>query len=223
MSTATTYTPEDLLTMPDGKDYELVDGQLVERNMGIKSNWVATRLASRLDRFSEENPMGWAQGSEAGYQCFPHEPGRVRKPDVSFVRYGRLPGGVLPDGWARIRPDLAVEVVSPNDLAGELDEKLDDYEKAGVPLIWVIYLVSRTVMVYRGDGTVSRLHEDDELSGEDVIPGFRCPVRDILPVHEPRVEAAPDPNGSAVAGTPAPPIAGDSLATDIRTRARLPE
>jgi Uma2 family endonuclease len=196
-ATKTVYTPEDLLAMPDGKGYELVDGQLVERKMGVKSNWVATRLVSRLDRFCEERGIGWALSSEAGYQCFPHDPGRIRKPDVSFIRYGRLPGGVLPEGWAKIRPDLAVEVVSPKDLADELDEKLADYEKAGIPLVWVIYLGSRQVMVYRGDGSVSRLREADELSGEDIIPGFRCPVRDILPTREPRAEEPSNPNGSA--------------------------
>ena len=140
VETETQYTPEDLLAMPDSKSYELVDGQLVERKMGIESDWVAGRLHSRLDRFCQEHEVGWALSSESGYQCFPHEPGRVRKPDVSFVRYGRFPGGVLPKGWAKIRPDLAVEVVSPNDNAGELDEKLADYEKVGVPLIWVIQL-----------------------------------------------------------------------------------
>ncbi len=138
--------------------------------------------------------------SEAGYQCFPHDPGRVRKPDVSFIRYGRLPGGVLPKGWIRIRPDLAVEVASPNDLVDELDEKLADYDKAGVPLIWVIYLGSRQVMVYRADGTVNRLRENDELSGEDVIPGFRCTVREILPTREPHVEASSTTNGSGGVG-----------------------
>jgi Uma2 family endonuclease len=194
-ATKTVYTPEDLLVMPDGKGYELVDGQLVERKMGAESSWVGGRLHSRLDRFCEEHERGWALMPEAGYQCFPHDPGRVRKPDVSFIRYGRLPGGMLPKGWIRIRPDLAVEVVSPNDLAEELDEKLADYEKVGVPLIWVIHLGSRTAMVYRGAGTVSRLHEDDELSGEDVIPGFRCRVRDILPTPEPGAMAPAGPNG----------------------------
>jgi len=92
-------------------------------------------------------------------------------------------------GWGKIPPDLAVEVVSPNDSAGELEEKLDDYQKAGVPLVWVVNLKSRTVMIYRADGSVSRLRESDELAGENVIPGFRCPVRDIfpprgLPAHE---------------------------------------
>lgn len=64
------------------------------------------------------------------------------------------------------------------------------YQKAAVPLVWVVNLKLRTVMVYRGDGSVSRLRESDELSGEEVIPGFRCPVRDIFP---PPKAAAPVP------------------------------
>jgi hypothetical protein len=59
----------------------------------------------------------------------------------------------------------------------------------------VIYLGSRTVMIYRGDGSVTRLHEDDEISGEDVIPGFRCLVREILPPREPPTEVQPNPTG----------------------------
>jgi Uma2 family endonuclease len=200
IATEARYTPEDLLAMPDGKSYELVNGELVEHEMGIESSWVAIRIASRIDQLCEENQVGWVLGSEAGYQCFPHDPGRVRKPDVSFIRYGRLPGGILPKGWAKIRPDLAVEVVSPNDLVDELDEKLADYEMAGVPLVWVVSLVSRQVMVYRADGTINRLREDDELSGEDVIPGFRCRVRDILPKREPSAEAPSNPNGAGANG-----------------------
>ncbi len=107
---------------------------------------------------------------------------------------------MLPKGWAKIYPDLAVEVASPNDLVEELDEKLADYEKAGVPLIWAIYLGSRQVMVYRADGTVDRLRENDELSGEDIIPGFRCPVREILPTREPDSVAPASPNGPGVNG-----------------------
>ena len=162
VATQTRYTPEDLLAMTDGKNYELVGGQLVERNMGMESSWVAGRVHSRLDRFSEESGLGWAFNSENGYQCFPYEPGLVRRPDVSFIRVGRLPGGVIPKGWAKIPPDLAVEVVSPNDNVYQLDVKLEDYRKAGVPLVWVIYPNSRTVMVYRVDGSTSLLRENDD-------------------------------------------------------------
>jgi len=200
VETETQYTPEDLLAMPDGKSYELVGGQLVERKMGIESDWVAGEVHALLREHCKEHGLGWALSSESGYQCFPHEPGRVRKPDVSFVRYGRFPGGVLPKGWAKVPPDLAVEVVSPNDVVDELDEKVTDYKKVGVPLIWVIYLRSRTVMVYRGDGSVSLLHEADELSGEDIIPGFCGPVREILPRSEPPTEAPPNPKGTNGAG-----------------------
>ena len=66
-------------------------------------------------------------------------------------------------------------------LLAELDEKLEDYQKAGVRLVWVIYPESRTVSVYRGDGSVSRLHQNEVLSGEDVIPGFRCEVGSLFP------------------------------------------
>ena len=198
MSTAVatkTYTPEDLLAMPDGKRFELAGGRLVERNMGLESSWVGGRLLSRLDRFSEQNQVGWAFPADDGYQCFPHDPSLVRRPDVSFIRRGRLPNEVLPAGWGKIPPDLAVEVVSPNDSVDKLEERLDDYQKVAVPLLWVVNLKSRTVMVYRADGSVSRLRESDELSGEDVIPGFRCPVRDILPPRQAVVPAPIPPNG----------------------------
>jgi Uma2 family endonuclease len=174
--------------MPDGKSYELVHGQLVERNMGSESSHVGGRLFSRLDRFREGHNLGIFWPADNGFQCFPHEPGLVRRPDISFVRRGRLPGDVPPKGWVKIPPDLAVEVVSPNDSSDQLEEKLADYEKVGIPLIWVVSLTSRTVMVYRADGSVSRLREDDELSGEDVVPGLRCPIREILP---PREQAEP--------------------------------
>jgi Uma2 family endonuclease len=196
VATQTQYTPEDLLAMPDGKSYELVGGQLVERKAGIESCWVGGRVFSRLDRFCEEHQLGWTLMPDAGYQCFPHDSSLVRKPDVSFVKYGRFPGGVLPKGWAKIVPDLVVEVVSPNDTVYELEEKLDGYRKVNVPLVWVINPKSRNVRVHRANGSVSDLHENDELSGEDVIPGFRCPITEILPRREPSPEVQPNPNGA---------------------------
>ncbi len=193
VATKARITPEDLLAMPDEKSYELVGGQLVERKMGLESSWVGGRLLARLDRFCEEHGLGWVFNADNGYECFAHDPGRVRRPDVSFIRFGRLPGEVLPKGWAKIPPDLAVEAISPNDTAYELDENLEDYRKAGVALVWVINPNSRTVRIHRGDGSVRYLYEDDELSGEDVVPGFRCAVRELLPPRKPPKEVPPSP------------------------------
>jgi Uma2 family endonuclease len=194
------YTPEDLLALPDEKNYELVDGRLVERNLGTESSEVGGDLYFLLRLFCREHPVGKVWPADNGFQCFPHAPGLVRRPDVSFIRRGRLPGDVSPKGWTRIPPDLAVEVVSPNDLAGELEEKLDDHQKAGVPLVWVIYPEQRKARVFRLDGTSSELGEDDELSGEDNIPGFRCSLREILPKLAPAEEPPAIPAGPNLAG-----------------------
>lgn len=177
----TFYTPEDLLAMADGDAYELVDGQLVETKMGTKASWVASEVLFHVRSFGKSKPVGWAL-SEASYQCFPDAPTKVRRPDVSFIRFGRLPNEELPEGHCPIAPDLAVEVTSPRDTHYEVAEKVEEYLSAGVPLVWIVNPNARTVLVYRKDQhTVSFLHEQDELSGEDVLPGFRCPVRDVFP------------------------------------------
>lgn len=177
----TSYTAEDLLTMPDGDLYELVDGQLVERDMGTKSNWIAGKLFRLIGDYAESNGLGWGLPTDNGFQCFPGRPNQVRKPDVAFIRMGRLPNEELPDGHCQIAPDLIAEVISPNDFYSNVMRRIFDFMEAGVPLIWVIDPDSRSVMVYRADGSVSLLHEHDELSGEGVLQGFSCPIGELFP------------------------------------------
>ncbi|HUG89933.1 MAG TPA: Uma2 family endonuclease [Planctomycetaceae bacterium] len=184
IATDVRYTPEDLLEMPGSVGYELVDGRLVEREMSALSSRVGVKLSRRLDAFADERNLGEVFGADCSYQCFRDEPDKVRKPGVSFIARGKLPLGQLVRGHVRIPPDLAAEVVSPNDLYTSLDEKVEEYREAGVRLIWVINPGTRTVVVHRADGTTSRLTENDELFGEDVLPGFRCRVGDLFPSAE---------------------------------------
>jgi Uma2 family endonuclease len=169
-------TPEQLAVMPNDKDFELVDGQLVERKMGNKSNWVATRLARLLGNFVEEQGLGWIFTSEAGYRLNPSRPNTVRKPDVSYVAAGRLPDEEPADAYDRLAPDLAVEVISPGDTVRELDGKVEEYLRAGVRLVWIVNPDLQTIRVFRPDGTIDTLRQGDELSAGDTIPGFCCPV-----------------------------------------------
>ena len=175
-----TYTPEELLELPDSVNYELVEGRLVERNMGMESSEIAARIVFVLALFMQERRLGRLFGADASYRCFPNAPAMVRKPDVSFVKAGRLPGDRAPAGHCPIPPDLAVEVVSPGDLAYEIEEKVAEYIRAGVPLVWVVYPPTRTVRVHRPAtsplGVVSELSAKDTISGEDVLPGFSTPV-----------------------------------------------
>jgi Uma2 family endonuclease len=176
----TTYTPDDLLNMPDGGSFELVNGQLLEKQMGYKSSRIGTILLEYLAPYCRERNLGWLNGPEAGFQCFPDEPNRVRKPDVSFIQAGRLSAKDEPEGHCRIPPDLAAEVVSPNDLFEEVSVKVNEYLAAGVQLVWIVDPKAERVFIYRQNDTAAVLTNKDELDGEDVIPGFRCPVADLF-------------------------------------------
>jgi Uma2 family endonuclease len=177
--------PEDLLTLPDGADFELVGGKLVERHVSTLTSVVAVKLARRLDVFCEPLGLGWVLGPDAGFPCFPDAPNKVRRPDVSFVRRERLGIRQLAEGFVRVAPDLAVEVVSPRDLAYEVEEKIEEYLAAGVRLVWVVNPQARSVRIHRLDGSVSVIHAADALSGEDVIAGFACRVGELFPTDDP--------------------------------------
>jgi len=175
------YTPEDLLALPDrDKVYELVDGQLVEKPMGFRSSRIAGRLCQTLANYCDVKRLGWVLPQETSYQCFPSAPNRVRKPDGSFIRRERLPLDQEPEGHCRLAPDLAIEVSSPNDEFDDLEERVSEYLTVGVRLVWVVSPVGQRVFVHRAAGPGAILRADDELSGEDVLPGFRCPVRDLF-------------------------------------------
>lgn len=189
-TTGRRYTPEDLLTMPDGDHFELVDGELVEVEMGGTASWTAGEVHGQFRDFNKQARCGWVLPEGTSYQCFGEAEDRVRRPDTSFIRYGRLSEQRLPDGHIRIAPDLAVEVVSPNDLFIEVREKVEEYLRAGVRLVWVIEPESRTIELFRPDGSVAMLRKEQELDGEDVLPGFRCAVAALFPPEEPSSAAA---------------------------------
>lgn len=185
MSTAeltTRYTAEDLLAMPDGDRYEVVRGELLEKHVSEDADWISGEILSLLRNFTRGSGLGWVFGGERLFRCFPHDPTQGRKPDVSYLSAGKLPGGPTGRGITPVAPDIAVEVVSPRDAAYALEEKLSDYRRAGVPLVWVVYPNRRTVHVYAGGSEVpSVLHEADTLTGGDVLPGFAAKVAELFP------------------------------------------
>jgi Uma2 family endonuclease len=177
-------TPDDLTKMPDAVAYELVDGQLVERNVGAESSAIAAKIIALLILFLRDHRLGKVFGSDASYRCFAKAPGKIRRADVSFVRYERLPAGQAPKGNLLMAPDLAVEVVSPNDTWEEVDAKVLEWLDAGTRLVWVVAPGTRTVRIHRPvtatAGTTSMLSADDQISGEDVLPGFSMSIREFF-------------------------------------------
>ena len=182
-------TADELLAMPNAKDFELVNGILVERdpverNLGWESEYFGSNLIGLLHAYCRVHNCGWINGSNAGYQCYediyPNDPDRVRKPDVSFISVDRIPSDAVPKANCEIVPDLAVEVISPNDLYHEVEEKVTEYLRVGVRLVWVVDPLAKTIRIHRANGTMQDLTLSDELSGEDVINGFHCPVSEVF-------------------------------------------
>jgi Uma2 family endonuclease len=177
-----TCTPEDLLAMPDGDRYELVDGELVEKEMGSEASWIGLQICRRLAEFAEDAGLGRVLPADASYQCFAEDPERVRRPDASFIPRDRLPGNRIPRGHILAVPALAVEVISPRSFFSEVRVKVDEYLRAGVQQVWIVDPNTRTIEVIRPDGSATLLRAADQLTGEDLLPGFRCPVSDLFPV-----------------------------------------
>jgi Uma2 family endonuclease len=181
VATETRYTPEDLLRMADSDRYELVDGWLVEEITSPWACYVAGQVLGCLHDYRHTKPLGWVFPGGVTYHCFPSAPNNVRKADVSFIKMERLSVEQFnAEGHLRVAPDLAVEVLSPNDRACDVNKKVQEYLTAGVHLVWVVDPQTRIVQVYRAQGTGTILREQDELDGENVLPGFRCPVRELF-------------------------------------------
>ena len=176
----TLLTPDDLLAHPELDHYELIDGIPREKDMGAEAEYAAGELQRHLGNHCHSHKLGRVFNSNTGYRCFPDRPKLVRKPDASVVRAGRLTDDRVPKGWITIPPDLAVEVISPTDRAEDIEERVKEYHSAGVPLVWVVNPSTRTAVVRRLDGTAAEVGPAGTLAGEDVVPGFACPVADLF-------------------------------------------
>ena len=178
------YDADALLCMPDGNEYELDDGDLVRLNMGAEANDIAGEMYMALKPFARTNRLGAVFPAECGLRIFPGRPSRVPKPDGGFIAHSKLPGDRLPRGFIEVVPDIVWEVVSPNDNAIYTERKVREYLGVGIRLVWVVYPDTRTVHVFRADGTASVIESGGAISGEDICPGFELPLATILPPAE---------------------------------------
>ena len=140
MSVKQVLTAEDLWTMPEvpGKRFELVDGELVEMpgTSGIHG-LIALAVAILLRGYVRAHDLGfvWVDGTAF---IIARDPDVVRVPDVAFVARNRVPAVDVRAGFVPFAPDLAVEIVSPNDRPGEVQTKIGEYLGAGSRAVWVI-------------------------------------------------------------------------------------
>ena len=176
-------TAQDLWKLGEGDTRrELVDGEVREMApVGGVHGRVTTRICSRLAEHVERHGGGEVLVGDVGFVLdLPHDPERVRAPDVAFVTTSRLPEGRVPRGFIRGAPDLAVEVLSPSDNPVDVQQKVRDYLDAGARLVWVLAPEAKTATIYRADGSARLLREGDHLDGEDVLPGLAIPLAAVF-------------------------------------------
>lgn len=173
-------TADDLLRFREpGKTAELVRGVLMVREPPATSHGGrAGRLAVRIGMFVLEHRLGEVFAQNTGFRI-QRDPDTVRAPDVAFVARERL-AEIPEQGYADLAPDLVVEILSPSDRAGEVLDKVGQWLTAGARLVWVLDPARAAARVYRADGSVALLTPEDDLAGEDVLPGFRCPLGEVL-------------------------------------------
>ncbi len=175
-----TATEEDVLRIQREEDRlcELVEGVLVEKVKGYHESKLAVWIAHLLQLYLDENDLGEVAGADGTLRLMPK---LVRIPDVSFVSHQRVAECANADApIPELAPDLAIEVLSEGSTDAEMQRKLKEYFFAGTTLVWLVDPRRRTVQVSTAPDQSIVLSEEQELSGEPVLPGFRVAVARIF-------------------------------------------
>lgn len=177
-----TATEEDVLRIfrAEGRLCELVDGVLLEKDVAADSSLIAGFILTVLNNFVLPRGLGFLLGEQGVLRL---SIGRLRAPDVSFIRGDQTPGGAFPrEPIPELDPTIAVEVLSPGNTRPEIEEKLDDYFASGTELVWIVDPVTETIRVLTGRRTETMLRAHDTLDGGTALPGFSIPVADVFAV-----------------------------------------
>lgn len=166
------------LAGPDEVRYELDEGELIRiAKPRLFHNRIAGRVRRARERYMEQHAAGEVLDSDNGYVLAPET---IRCPDVSVLMAARA-AAADPHQDIPGAPDLAVEVLSPNDSMSAVDRKVRRYLDAGCRAVWVVDPEVREVMVYRtGSNLIERLREQDTLTEPELLPGFALRVSDLF-------------------------------------------
>jgi Uma2 family endonuclease len=174
------WTDEEFMSLPDdGNRYEVVDGELiVMANSGMEHGHLAQLLGYFLTGFVLTHKLGVTCDSSTAFKM---KEGNKRSPDLSFIAKDRLQGlKRLPKGFFEGSPDLAIEIISPNNTFEEIHNKLVEYFENGTRLSWVINPDEESVLVYRSPKPTRLLKLEDNLDGEEILPGFTLPLSQLF-------------------------------------------
>ena len=173
-------TDEQFMALPEDDNlYEYVNGELiVVANSGVEHGYLALTLGYFLTGFVRSHRLGVTCDSSTAFKM---KTGNKRSPDLAFIAKERLQGlKRLQKGFFEGAPDLAVEIISPNNTFAEIHNKLVEYFENGTRLVWVILPDEECVLVYHQPKPWKLLQVEDNLDGEAVITGFQLPLMELF-------------------------------------------
>lgn len=157
------------------KSYEIVNGQPEERKpSGARHGVVSANLISEIMDYLNTHERG-VLFAGTNFKIGQNE----RIPDIAFVAAARIPPEGIPETSWPAPPDLAVEIISPSDLHEKVNGKVAEYLEAGVRQVWLVSPEHRTVTIFRSLTEVQVFA--GELVSEDLLPGFRCSLKELFP------------------------------------------
>jgi Uma2 family endonuclease len=175
----TQLTAEEALEWAGDGRWELVRGEVQEMPpAGWEHGVRSASLGHYLWTHARQHDLGQVLTNDPGF-LIARNPDTIRAPDIAFIPKSKVPE-TLPKGWITVVPDLVVEVISPNDRWSKVQDKIADWLRFGVRLVWVVDPELRTISVYRPDQPLRVLTEQDTLEGEEIVPGFSLPVREVF-------------------------------------------
>ncbi len=174
-------TADELFKLPkDEARGELIQGVFYPAMpTGGRHGEIEALLAWRLLNVVQPSGRGRVMTGEPGI-VLERGPDTVRAPDVAYFSPERLPPETDITRFLDAVPDLVVEIVSPSNRPSEIREKAEMWTSFGARLVWVVWPETMTVDVYRPEESVATLGAEDTLTGEDVLPEFSCPVREVF-------------------------------------------
>jgi Uma2 family endonuclease len=176
---ASLMTAEELIQLPKGQHrYELLKGELLTMTpSGAEHGSFTINLTRHLANYVANNKLGRVFSSDTGFKL-QRNPDTVLAPDISFVSRQRI--STLPRGYLDLAPDLVVEVISPSETGPSVEKKCALWLECGVRLVWLVRPKSKTVEVRAANGERRLLTENDELTDNEVVPGFSVQISEIF-------------------------------------------
>jgi Uma2 family endonuclease len=171
MSAATELRPDF------DREFEVVDGKReMKEAAGARQGGITARLLGKIGLYVEDNFLGGVYTPDTTFLVGSNE----RLPDIGFVAADRIPEDGEPESMWTIAPDLAVEVVSPNDLLEKVTAKINNYFAADVREVWLVSPEHQIITIYHSPTRTTILTAEDELTSEELLPGFRCQIKEIF-------------------------------------------